>query len=148
MKKLRGTRRAFGAGPGRRHLRWAWRRWPWRRTSRRAASPSASWSGFTAGGGTDAQARIVAQKLGEVLGTSVIVDTSPAPAPCSAASEVARAPPDGYTLLYAPSSTMAQNLHTFAQVPYDPFKDFTAISMGGRGPLVLSAEHHRAGRTT
>ena len=55
-----------------------------------------------------------------------------------AASEVARALPDGYTLLYAPSSTMAQNPHTFSQVPYDPFKDFTPISMGGRGPLVLS----------
>ena len=94
--------------------------------------------GFTAGGGTDAQARIVAQKLGEVLGTSVIVDNKPGASTMMAASEVARAPADGYTLLYAPSSTMAQNPHTFAQVPYDPFKDFTPISMGGRGPLVLS----------
>ncbi len=94
--------------------------------------------GFTAGGGTDAQARIVAQKLGEVLGTSVIVDNRPGASTMLAASEVARALPDGYTLMYAPSSTMAQNPHTFAQVPYDPFKDFTAISMGGRGPLVLS----------
>ncbi|MBO9515295.1 MAG: tripartite tricarboxylate transporter substrate binding protein [Variovorax sp.] len=94
--------------------------------------------GFTAGGGTDAQARIVAQKLGELLGTSVIVDNKPGASTMLAASEVARAPADGYTLLYAPSSTMAQNPHTFAQVPYDPFKDFTPISMGGRGPLVLS----------
>ncbi|SEA17338.1 tripartite tricarboxylate transporter substrate binding protein [Variovorax sp. YR216] len=94
--------------------------------------------GFTAGGGTDAQARIVAQKLGEVLGTSVIVDNKPGASTMLAASEVARSLPDGYTLLYAPSSTMAQNPHTFAQVPYDPFKDFTPISMGGRGPLVLS----------
>ena len=94
--------------------------------------------GFTAGGGTDAQARIVAQKLGEVLNTSVIVDNKPGASTMLAASEVARAPADGYTLLYAPSSTMAQNPHTFAQVPYDPFKDFTPISMGGRGPLVLS----------
>ncbi|MBO9651167.1 MAG: tripartite tricarboxylate transporter substrate binding protein [Variovorax sp.] len=94
--------------------------------------------GFTAGGGTDAQARIVAQKLGEVLNTPVIVDNKPGASTMLAASEVARAPADGYTLLYAPSSTMAQNPHTFAQVPYDPFKDFTPISMGGRGPLVLS----------
>ncbi|MBB3175813.1 tripartite tricarboxylate transporter substrate binding protein [Variovorax sp. Sphag1AA] len=94
--------------------------------------------GFTAGGGTDAQARIVAQKLGEVLNTAVIVDNKPGASTMLAASEVARAPADGYTLLYAPSSTMAQNPHTFAQVPYDPFKDFTPISMGGRGPLVLS----------
>ena len=95
--------------------------------------------GFTAGGGTDGQARIVAQKLGELLGTSVIVDNRPGASTMLAASEVARAPADGYTLLYAPSSTMAQNPHTFAQVPYDPFKDFTPITMGGRGPLVLSA---------
>jgi tripartite-type tricarboxylate transporter receptor subunit TctC len=94
--------------------------------------------GFTAGGGTDAQARIVAQKLGELLGTSVIVDNKPGASTMLAASEVARALPDGHTLLYAPSSTMAQNPHTLAQVPYDPFKDFTPISMGGRGPLVLS----------
>nr|WP_251010387.1 tripartite tricarboxylate transporter substrate binding protein [Variovorax paradoxus] len=94
--------------------------------------------GFTAGGGTDAQARIVAQKLGELLGTSVIVDNKPGASTMLAASEVARALPDGYTLLYAPSSTMAQNPHTLSQVPYDPFKDFTPISMGGRGPLVLS----------
>ena len=40
-------------------------------------------------------------------------------------------------MLYAPSSTMAQNPHTLAQVSYDPFKDFTPISLGGRGPLVL-----------
>jgi tripartite-type tricarboxylate transporter receptor subunit TctC len=94
--------------------------------------------GFTAGGGTDAQARVVAQKLGELLGTSVIVDNKPGASTMLAASEVARALPDGYTLLYAPSSTMAQNPHTLSQVPYDPFKDFTPISMGGRGPLVLS----------
>jgi len=97
--------------------------------------------GFTAGGGTDAQARIVAQKLGEVLGTSVIVDNKPGASTMLAASEVARAVPDGYTMLYAPSSTMAQNPHTFSQVPYDPFKDFTAVSMGGRGPLVLSVSN-------
>ena len=94
--------------------------------------------GFTAGGGTDAQARIVAQKLGDVLGTSVIVDNKPGASTMLAASEVARALPDGHTLLYAPSSTMAQNPHTLSQVPYDPFRDFSPISMGGRGPLVLS----------
>jgi len=94
--------------------------------------------GFTAGGGTDGQARLVAQKLGELLGTPVIVDNRPGASTMLAASEVARAPADGYTLMYAPSSTMAQNPHTLAQVPYDPFRDFTALSMGGRGPLVLT----------
>jgi tripartite-type tricarboxylate transporter receptor subunit TctC len=92
---------------------------------------------FTAGGGTDGQARIVAQKLGDLLGANVIVDNKPGASTMLAASEVARAVPDGHTMLYAPSSTMAQNPHTLAQVPYDPFKDFTPISLGGRGPLVL-----------
>ena len=92
---------------------------------------------FTAGGGTDGQARIVAQKLGEVLGTTVVVENRPGASTMLAASEVARAAPDGHTMLYAPSSTMAQNPHTLAQVPYDPFKDFTPITLGGRGPLVL-----------
>jgi tripartite-type tricarboxylate transporter receptor subunit TctC len=92
---------------------------------------------FTPGGGTDAQARIVAQKLGELLGTTVIVDNKGGASTMLGASEVARSAPDGYTVLYAPSSTMAQNPHTLINVPYDPFKDFTPISLGGRGPLVL-----------
>ncbi len=54
------------------------------------------------------------------------------------ASEVMRAQPDGYTLLYAPSSLFAQNPHTLSSVPYDPFKDFTPITMAARGPLVLT----------
>lgn len=92
---------------------------------------------FTAGGGTDAQARIVAQKLGNLLGANVLVDNRPGASTMLGAAEVAHAAPDGYTVLYAPSSTMAQNPHTLLNVPYDPFKDFTPISLGGRGPLVL-----------
>ena len=92
---------------------------------------------FPAGGGTDAQARLLAQKLPDLLGVPVIVDDKPGASTMLGASEVARAAPDGHTILYAPSSTMAQNPHTLLQVPYDPFKDFTPISLGGRGPLVL-----------
>lgn len=138
MKRLHGTRRAFGLAAGAAAF---WGLAPLARAQdfpARGGKPIRIVVGFTAGGGTDAQARIVAQKLGEVLNTSVIVDNRPGASTMLAASEVARAPADGYTLLYAPSSTMAQNPHTFTQVPYDPFKDFTAISMGGRGPLVLS----------
>ena len=92
---------------------------------------------FPPGGGTDAQARLLSQKLPDLLGVPVIVENKPGASTMLAASEVARAAPDGHTILYAPSSTMAQNPHTLAQVSYDPFKDFTAISLGGRGPLVL-----------
>ena len=94
--------------------------------------------GLAAGGSLDAQARVVAQKLTEQTGNQVIVDNKPGASMMLAATEVARAAPDGYTLLYAPSSTFAQNPHTLASVPYDPFKDFTPITLATKGPLVLT----------
>lgn len=97
--------------------------------------------GFTAGGATDGQARSVAQKLSEVLKTPVIVENRPGASTIVATSTVIRAEPDGYTLLYSPSSTMAQNPHTLVQATYDPFKDLTPISLGARGPLVLVASN-------
>ena len=138
MKQQSGTRRAFGWALGAAALLGMAAPLVHAQAFPARGKPIRIVVGFTAGGGTDAQARIVAQKLGEVLEANVIVDNRPGASTMMAASEVARALPDGYTLLYAPSSTMAQNPHTFSQVPYDPFKDFTPISMGGRGPLVLS----------
>src|SRR5690348_7594282 len=83
--------------------------------------------GLAAGGSLDSQARAIARRLGEIAGTPVIVDNKPGASMMLSASEVMRAPPDGYTLLYAPSSLFAQNPHTLASVPYDPFRDFTPI---------------------
>ncbi len=94
--------------------------------------------GLAAGGSLDAQARTVAQKITEQTGVQVVVDNRPGASMMLAASEVARANPDGYTLLYAPSSTFAQNPHTLNNVPYDPFKDFTPITLATKGPLVLT----------
>ncbi|HSW05041.1 Bug family tripartite tricarboxylate transporter substrate binding protein [Aquabacterium sp.] len=94
--------------------------------------------GLAAGGSLDAQARVIAQKLTEQTGVQVIVENKPGASMMLAASEVARAAPDGYTLLFAPSSTFAQNPHTLNSVPYDPFKDFTPITLASRGPLVLT----------
>jgi len=94
--------------------------------------------GLAAGGSLDAQARVVAQRITEQTGAQVVVDNKPGASMMLAAVEVARAAPDGYTLLYAPSSTFAQNPHTLASVPYDPFKDFTPITLATRGPLVLT----------
>lgn len=94
--------------------------------------------GLAAGGSLDAQARSVARRLGEIAGTQVIVENKPGASMMLSASETMRAQPDGYTLLYAPSSLFAQNPHTLATVPYDPFKDFTPITMAARGPLVLT----------
>jgi tripartite-type tricarboxylate transporter receptor subunit TctC len=90
------------------------------------------------GGGLDLIGRTVADQLGRALDQSFIVENSSGGGGSIAAQAVARAAPDGYTLLYATSSQLAQNPHTLASVPYDPFKDFTPISMATRGPLVLT----------
>jgi tripartite-type tricarboxylate transporter receptor subunit TctC len=94
--------------------------------------------GLAAGGGTDIQARIVQPKLAEALGVPVLVENKPGASTMLAASEVARAAPDGHTILYTFNGTFAQNPHTQINVPYDSFKDFTPISLGARGPQLLT----------
>jgi len=94
--------------------------------------------GFAAGGGTDIQARIVAPKLSEALGgVPVVVENKPGASTMVAAAEAARSAPDGHTILYTFNGTFAQNPFTLASVPYDPFKDFTPISLGARGSQIL-----------
>lgn len=93
--------------------------------------------GFPPGGGTDLQARQVAQHLAQVLGTPVIVENRPGAGTMLAATEVAKAAPDGHTVLYTPASTLAQLPHTLSAVKYDTFRDFTPIAQGALGPLVL-----------
>jgi tripartite-type tricarboxylate transporter receptor subunit TctC len=92
--------------------------------------------GFAAGGGTDIQARIVQPKLAEALGAPVLIENKPGAGTALAAAEVARSAPDGYTLLYTFNGTFAQLPFT-QHVPYDPFKDFTPISLGARGSQLL-----------
>lgn len=93
--------------------------------------------GLAAGGSLDGQARSIAKKLTEQSGVQVVVDNKPGASMMLSAAEVIRAQPDGHTLLFAPSSVIAQNPHTLASVSYDPFKDFTPITMATKGPLVL-----------
>jgi tripartite-type tricarboxylate transporter receptor subunit TctC len=93
--------------------------------------------GFPAGGGTDSQARLVAQHLAPLLGVPVIVENRPGAGTMLAATEVARAAADGHTLLYTPASTLSQLPHTLSAVKYDTFKDFTPLAQGALGPLVL-----------
>jgi len=93
--------------------------------------------GFPAGGGTDLQARQAADRLGQLLNVPVLIDNRPGAGTMLAAQEVQRAAPDGHTLLYTPSSTLAQLPHTLSVVKYDTFRDFTPISLGALGPLVL-----------
>jgi tripartite-type tricarboxylate transporter receptor subunit TctC len=93
--------------------------------------------GFAPGGGTDIQVRQVVPRFSEALGAPVIVENRPGASTMIAAQEVARAAPDGYTILYTFNGTFAQNPFTLASVPYDALKDFTPISLGARGSQIL-----------
>lgn len=92
---------------------------------------------FPAGAGVDAQARAVQPKLSELLGVPVVIENRPGGGTLLAAQEVIKSAPDGHTIFYSASSTMAQNPHTLIAATYDPFTQFTPISLGARGPLVL-----------
>jgi tripartite-type tricarboxylate transporter receptor subunit TctC len=92
---------------------------------------------FPPGIGVDAQARAVTPKLAEILGVPVVIENKPGGGTLLAAQEVLRAAPDGHTIFYSASSTMAQIPHTLKSATFDPFSDFTPITMGARGPLVI-----------
>jgi tripartite-type tricarboxylate transporter receptor subunit TctC len=92
---------------------------------------------FPPGIGVDAQARAVTPKLAELLGVPVIIENKPGGGTLLAAAEVMKSAPDGHTIFYSASSTMAQNPHTLLAATFDPMKDFTPISMGAKGPLVV-----------
>ena len=97
--------------------------------------------GLAAGGSLDAQARAVAKRMAEISGMQVIVENKPGASMMLSAMEVKKAKPDGHTLLFAPSSVFTQNPHTLSNVQYNPFTDFTPISIISRGPLVLTVHH-------
>jgi tripartite-type tricarboxylate transporter receptor subunit TctC len=93
---------------------------------------------FPAGGATDIFARAVSAKLGERLGTSVVVDNKPGAGGSIGSDIVAKAPADGYTLLLATSSThsIGPSFAT-AKLPYDAVADFTPISHVGSAPSIM-----------
>jgi tripartite-type tricarboxylate transporter receptor subunit TctC len=91
---------------------------------------------FPAGGATDIFARAVSQKLGERLGTTVVVDNKPGAGGTIGSDLAAKAPADGYTLLLATSSTHSIG-PSFGKVPYDAVADFTPISYVGNAPNIM-----------
>jgi tripartite-type tricarboxylate transporter receptor subunit TctC len=93
--------------------------------------------GFAAGGGNDIIARVVAPKMSEGLGQPVIIENRPGAQNIIAAEYVAKATPDGYTLLMGPSGAMTMNPAIYSKLPYSPLKDFVPISMIGDFPLIL-----------
>jgi tripartite-type tricarboxylate transporter receptor subunit TctC len=93
---------------------------------------------FPAGGAPDIMARAVAPRMSEQLGQPVVIDNKPGAAGGLGAEQVAKAAPDGYTLLLGTISTNAINASLYPNLPYDPRKDFAPLSLVGSVPNVLS----------
>jgi len=93
---------------------------------------------FPPGGVTDVMARVVAQRLAEELGQSVVVDNRAGASGIIGAEAGAKAAPDGYTLTMGNISTLAINAATFARLPYDPQKSFAPVSMVAIQPLLIA----------
>ena len=94
--------------------------------------------GYPPGGGTDLVARLVQQPLSTRWGQPVVIDNRPGANAIIATEAVAKAKPDGYTLLMAYATELAVNPATMKKLPYDPVRDFTPIMQLASAPLVLA----------
>jgi tripartite-type tricarboxylate transporter receptor subunit TctC len=94
---------------------------------------------WPAGGGSDVVARIVALPMGERLKQSVVIDNRPGANGAIGSDVVARAPKDGYTLIWVTADTHAINPHVYPKLTYDPRKDFASVGIAGYFPYALVA---------
>jgi tripartite-type tricarboxylate transporter receptor subunit TctC len=92
---------------------------------------------FPPGGTTDVLARIVAAGLSERMGQQFIIDNRPGASGAIGTTMVAKAPPDGYTLVFATINTHGINASLFPNLPYDPIKDFAPVTIVANTPNVL-----------
>ena len=101
---------------------------------------------FAPGAGTDAMGRLIAQKLGEVLSASFVVENRTGASGAIGTQYVAQQAADGYTLLLvaSPFTTVAASLTTAG---YDPIKSFTPVGMIASGPLVWAANNQLPANT-
>ena len=105
-------------------------------TSPTQASPTQTWPSspirmvvpFAPGGGADLMARILADPLSKRLGQPIVIENKPGAGATLGADFVAKATPDGYTLLWTTPGPQITNPYLIPKLPYDPFKDFTAIA--------------------
>src|SRR4029434_3725483 len=87
---------------------------------------------FPAGGPSDVLARLIGQKMSEDWGQPVVIENRPGANTVIGAQLVAKAAPDGYTLLMAIDSTLTMNQYLYRSPPYDPFNDFAPITLVGK----------------
>ena len=100
------------------------------------ARPARLLVGFSPGGGTDLAMRIIGRKLSDLWGQQVVVDNRPGAGGLLAFDMVAKAIPDGYTLLAA-SPSFAIQPHLAVKLPYDPNRDFIPITEATAAPYLL-----------
>src|ERR1700726_3987452 len=93
---------------------------------------------FPAGGPTDILSRVIAQRMSEDWGQPVLIENRPGASTVIGAQQVARAAPDGYTLLAAMDTTLVMNPATIQNLPYDPFRDFAAVTLAAKNTSLLT----------
>ena len=103
-------------------------------------------AGFSAGGGSDLAARTVAQKLTESLGQSVVVDNRTGATGAIAAEMLAKAPPDGYTLMMLAVAQLSATAFD-DKMPFDVVRDFAGVSLVSRNPYVMAVTPNLPART-
>ena len=94
--------------------------------------------GYAAGGGNDIIVRVMAPELSRGLGQPIIVENKPGAQGIIANEFVAKAAPDGYTILMGPSGPMTINPATYSKLPYDPIRDYVPISQICQFPLLVT----------
>jgi tripartite-type tricarboxylate transporter receptor subunit TctC len=92
---------------------------------------------FAPGGGTDILGRLIGQKLGDRFGKSFVIENRPGAGTVTAAVQVAKSAPDGYTIMMATSGTMAMNPTLYKKLPYEPGKDLVLVALICNVPFVL-----------
>lgn len=102
---------------------------------------------FPAGGATDLFARTLSQKLGEKMGTTLVVENRPGAGGTLGSDLAAKASPDGYTLLLSTSSTHSIGPNLNPRMPYDAVKDFTPISQVGNAPSIMLVPNSSPAKT-
>jgi tripartite-type tricarboxylate transporter receptor subunit TctC len=102
---------------------------------------------FPAGGATDLFARTLSQKLGEKMGTTLVVENRPGAGGTLGSDLAAKASPDGYTLLLSTSSTHSIGPNLNPRMPYDAVRDFTPISQVGNAPSIMLVPNSSPAKT-
>jgi tripartite-type tricarboxylate transporter receptor subunit TctC len=103
--------------------------------------------GFPPGGSNDIVARLLAPKLGEILGTSVVVDNRPGANAIIGTDYTVRAAPDGYTITLGSASPLAISPHTYSNMPFDPLKDLVGITTVAATPELIALNPKVPART-